>query len=362
MKKKSRRLATAAAAFGTVLMLTACGSKMASETAAYSSEVVTEAAEGMYDQGNVTYHDYASEDIVTQEAAAEEMPSEKSAGAGNSAGEIPNAESAGADSISKKLIKNVDLEAETRKFDELVSNINAEVEALGGYVESFNVSGYAGETARWGSITARVPADKLDIFSNKVGEQSNITYRNEYVQDVTLTYVDLDAHKKALIAERDRLMELLEKAETVADIIEIEGRLSEVRYQIESMESQLRTIDNQVNYSTVHVNIREVELFTPKAEESVLDEIAAGFRNNVEKVLSDMKDIGIGLIISLPFLIAWAIVILILALVVWLVLKLFRHIRRKRKQKKAQLCSQETDYIEIPPVREEEPDTEKSKE
>ena len=69
---------------------------------------------------------------------------------------------------------------------------------------------------------------------------------------MTLQYVDLESHKKALTTEQDRLIELMEQAETVEDIITIEGRLSEVRYQLESMESQLRTYDNKIDYSTVY--------------------------------------------------------------------------------------------------------------
>ena len=63
----------------------------------------------------------------------------------------------------------------------------------------------------------------------------------------------------SLNAYKSLILELLEKAGTVEDIITIEGRLSEVRYQLEAYASQLRTFDNQVDYSTVHINISEVE-------------------------------------------------------------------------------------------------------
>ena len=41
------------------------------------------------------------------------------------------------------------------------------------------------------------------------------------------------------------------------------NRLSEVRYQLESIESQLRTFDNRIDYSTVYLYIDEVEVFSP---------------------------------------------------------------------------------------------------
>jgi hypothetical protein len=74
--------------------------------------------------------------------------------------------------------------------------------------------------------------------------------------------VDLESHKKALQEEEKRLLSFMEDAESIEDLITIEDRLTNVRYQLESMESQLRTYDNQVNYSSVHMNIEEVETIT----------------------------------------------------------------------------------------------------
>mgnify|MGYP002226154573 CR=1 FL=1 len=85
---------------------------------------------------------------------------------------------------------------------------------------------------------------------------------------MTLTYVDLQSHRDALQTEQERLLQLLEQAESIEDIITIEQRLSDVRYQLESMESQLRSYDNQVDYSTVYLYIDEVEVYTPVEEET----------------------------------------------------------------------------------------------
>lgn len=357
MKKQVRVLGTAAAFFA-LLCLTACGGAK-NEYATESFAVKEEAVEMSADAGMYAAADTAAAKLEEFDAEAAEVSyaeEESAAGAAEGGGELGNMPDAAAaeTGVSKKLIKNVDLEVESRQFDELIANINEEVEMLGGYVENFNVSGYAGESARYGSMTVRVPAERLDGFVSKVGEQSNITYRNESVQDVTLTYVDLDAHKKSLTAEQERLMELLGQAETVTDLIEIEGRLSEVRYQIESMESQLRAIDNQVSYSTVYISIREVEVFTPPAELSVWDKIVNGFGNNVWEVLNSLENMGIRLIISLPFLIVWAVEILILVLIVRLLLKVLKKRRAKRRQKKQIRSSMEADYEEIPPVKSEE--------
>ncbi len=250
--------------------------------------------------------------------------------------------------VAKKLIKNVNLELETKEYDKLVFDITAQVNSLGGYIENSAFSDYSKGTSRYASIVARVPSESLDSFVNKVAEQSNVIYRNESVQDVTLQYVDLDSHKKSLLTEQKRLLELLEKAETVADIIEIESRLSEVRYQIESMESKLRTIDNQVNYSTVYININEVELLTPVAEKTIWQKISDGFGNNVYRLIRGLENLAIGFIISLPFIFVWIIVIIVLLLIVRLILKREKKARKKRQEKMAVKRAQEADYIIVP--------------
>lgn len=106
-------------------------------------------------------------------------------------------------------------------------------------------------------------------------------------------------------------MELLDTAETMEDIITLESRLSEVRYQIESMEAQLRTYDNLVDYSTVNLYINEVERYTPVPEGTTWDKIKTGFSENVYKVTNGIKNFVVEFIIALPILAVWAVIIVI---------------------------------------------------
>ena len=144
---------------------------------------------------------------------------------------------------------------------------------------------------------------------------------SESVEDVTLQYVDLSSHKKMLLTEQERLMELLENAESMEDIITIESRLSEVKYQIESMESQLRTFDNQVDYSTVHINVEEVEHYTPQPEKTTWERIKSGFSENVYRVTNGIKNFAIEFVIAIPILLVWVVVIVVSVSVIRVVLK-----------------------------------------
>ena len=340
-------------------MLAGCGSSYY-DSAAVTEEIAMENTASTADAGGGIYsksagYEMAEEEAVAAEAApaGEDMSSELGEFDGEEyvteeGKEDPVSPAADQAATAKKLIKNVNLELETKEYDKLLADITAEVNSLGGYIENSAFSDYSQGTSRYASIVARVPSESLDGFVNKVAQQSNVVYRNESVQDVTLQYVDLDAHKKSLVTEQGRLLELLEKAETVADIIEIESRLSEVRYQIESMESQLRTIDNQVSYSTVYINISEVELLTPVAEKSVWQKISDGFGNNVYRLGRDLEDVAIGFIISLPYILVWVILILVVLLILRFFLKRGKKKREKRREQMAVKRAQEEDYIIVP--------------
>ena len=234
---------------------------------------------------------------------------------------------------NRKLITTVSLEVETEEYDVLIPTLEEKIAQAGGYIESRNDynSGYYGDDGlRSSYMSIRIPSDQLDQFLETVESQSNITYRNLYVQDVTLQYVDMESHKKMLLTEQDSLMKLLETAETVEDIITIESRLSEVRYQIESLESQLRTYDNLIEYSTVSINITEVERYTPAIEKGTWEKISTGFMENLYKVRDGLKDFSIGFVISLPIIFVWLFVIAIIAIIV----RFGILSSRKKKQKK----------------------------
>lgn len=110
------------------------------------------------------------------------------------------------------------------------------------------------------------------------------------------------SHKKALETEQARLMELLSTAENMEDLLAIESKLSDIRYEIESYESQLRLLDNQIDYSTVHVEIFEVERMTDAGEKGFFEEIKERFGDNLYKVGHGFRNLIIGILVHYRFL------------------------------------------------------------
>ena len=311
---------------------------MAAGCGAASKSAATETAV----QDNCSEAAYATDDIYSTEVMPEAAAGyTEEGGTGASVVQVQD--------VQRKLIRDVNLEVETETFEELLSTVGEKTRNLGGYIEesyTYNGSNYYGKGTRNANLTIRIPAEKLDEFLLAVGEVSNVISRNESVTDVTLEYVDLESHKKVLLAEQERLLELLEKAETIEDIISLESRLSQVRYQIESMEAQLRTMDNRVNYSTVYLYINEVAKLTPVKEQTVWEKISTGFASSLYNVGEGFVNFGIGFIIFLPYLLVWVIIIVVFTLLLKLLIKCAVKKRQKKIKENKTKEKHETEQTE----------------
>ncbi|MCR5558000.1 MAG: DUF4349 domain-containing protein [Butyrivibrio sp.] len=222
---------------------------------------------------------------------------------------------------SRKLITTMNISSETEDLDSVLSEVQNKVKELGGYIESSDIyngsSYYSGsKPSRNAYLTLRIPANNLDKFVDVVEGSTNITNKSTSVEDVTLNYVDIESKKNALTSEEKRLLEILESAETVEDIITVESRLSEVRYEIESIESQLRTYDNKINYSTVYLSIDEVSKFTETQEKGPVQRMREGFVNSIAEVIAAVVEGFVWFVIHLPQIILILVAIVIVILII----------------------------------------------
>lgn len=330
MKKKILCLAVAA------LILSACGSKDVDMNSIMASD----------SYANTTVNTAPQEYAVSEEMYETEWGMNDGTFADEGSGGT-DAPSAQVQDTNRKLIKTVNLTVETQEFDKLLETVENKTAEYGGYVEqlyTYNGSVYSSyRSNKNANLTLRIPKEKLDDFLSEVGQISNITSRNESVEDVTLTYVDMESHKKVLLAEEERLLSFLEQAATIEEIITIESRLSDVRYKIESMESQLRTYDNKIDYSTVYLDINEVAVLTPPVEEETVGQrIANGFMNSVESILNGLQEGLIGFLIVSPYLIF---VVLLVLIIVGIVVGSVKLSQRQKKTKRKKAPAKENDTV-----------------
>lgn len=310
-----KRIAIALALVLALSLLTGCGK--------VSASMAKNAVAG-YD-GSYMMEDAVAETMAAsgsyQVAATYDQASARSSGADTGAPVLPE---------NRKWIVTMNLSAETDNLDSALEAVNQQIGALNGYVESQDISNSSASSSRRRSayLYVRIPADQADAFVQEVGSLTNVVSQSRNVQDITLSYTDTEGHISALEAEKDRLMELMEQAETMSDLLEIEERLTEVRYQLDNYSSTKRLYDNQIDYAAVSLYITEVQRYTPVEEMGFWSRITDGLGDSIVNLGNSLVNLVVWVIVSLPYL-------LIAGLVIWVTVAVTRRCIRKRKAKKA---------------------------
>ncbi len=268
-------------------------------------------------------------------AAAEEAvmtaPAEAPAAAEN--GKLTSASGGGSSAIpeNRQWIITIHMSAETEDLDTMTAALDEKITSLGGYVENQNIyngSAYSSRRYRSASLTIRIPADKVDQFTEQISGIANVVRQEKSMEDITLRYVDTESRVTALKTEEARLLELLAKAETMTDLLEIEARLTDVRYELENHSSRLRTYDNQVDYATIHLDISEVQEYTPVEDPTLWERISGGFTDSLEGLWESLQDLLVLLIVVSPYLVVYGGIGAVVILIV-------RRMKKTRKPRKA---------------------------
>ncbi len=222
---------------------------------------------------------------------------------------------------NQKLIRTMDVDAETDDLDALLSTLDARISELGGYVENKSIrNGSYSErrSYRTADLTIRIPVAKLDAFVEHVKGATNIVNYRENADDITLSYVATASRITALETEQQRLLELLAKAEDMTDLLLIEQRLTDVRTELEEVTSQLRLYDNLVDYGTVDLSVTQVQEYTVVEEKTLWQRMGAGLKDNWDRLCQFGEELLVLLVTSVPYLIPLGLA----GLVTWLVVKL----------------------------------------
>ena len=255
--------------------------------------------------------DYAVSEEIAMEAPTAMAPMMNAAGTSlagaGETGSVPLPE-------NRKWIVTVDMSAETEDLDALLAGLSETVTRMKGYVEDQNIyngSAFSSHRRRNANLTVRIPAGDVDAFAAEVSGIANVVSKNVSREDITLKYVATESKVTALKTEEARLLELLAQAENMSDLLEIEARLSDVRYELESYSSQLRLYDNQVDYATIFLFIDEVQEYTPVAEKTVWEQIRDGFKDSLEGVGDGFVNFLVWILANSPYLVVWGVVLVV---------------------------------------------------
>lgn len=218
------------------------------------------------------------------------------------------------ETLPKKITYHLDADLQVDDVDLALNLLSEKVNSLGGYiVESSQSHNKNNSTAH---AVYKIPTNQLEGFKNNLSAFGKVLYERTSSNDITDGYYDAQARLKNLESQEQRYLEILQKANTVEEILHIESYLSSVRMQIEQLKGQLKLWDHQVAYSTLTIDIQTTP--NPVSVDEPWQPISwaqtwQGAKNAVLKTLSStwngLNYLVVGIAYALPYILIGGVLI-----------------------------------------------------
>jgi len=227
------------------------------------------------------------------------------------------------------VIYNAHLELEVEDIEQATEEIRSRVEELGGYVSSLAVYQLR-EDRKAGQMTLRVPENQFSNAISFLKESSRVKNERLDTDDVTRRYIDLEARIANLQAQEERIRELLERTETIEEVLEVEKELGRLRGDLEAMEADFKHLSERVSYATIDLTLEEKDPRTQAAGSEIGgsgEKIMNLLTLNTNRVLQGATNLVIFTVGSLPIIIP----LVILGLLAWRGYRVL--VRRRNKER-----------------------------
>ena len=207
--------------------------------------------------------------------------------------------------IAQKVIFTGTISLETLDFEKSRKEIFDYIDSIGGFVQNSSIHGgginYKG--LKSGEFVFRIPKQKYNGVFTDMGKFGTVVSQQSSGEDITERYFDNEARVKSLTIQEERLLDLLKKATKMEDIISLEKELQRVRYDIENLTGTLKKWDGLVEYSTITLELREVEQIKapePQKKNGLLSRMSYGFKSSADGMLELAQGLLVFLVASIP--------------------------------------------------------------
>lgn len=233
---------------------------------------------------------------------------------------------------NKKFIRHVRVDVEIENSETLQDTVNYMVDlasTYNGYVSYSSAEMNSGYD--YGRVILNIPKDKVDELLLSVQDEDSfeVTGIEDSYDDVTEQYTDVESRLHMKEVARDKYMAMLEDAESMEDIINIQRELNMVLEDLEAQQAQMNRLDNKIEFTEITINVDSKYNVTRRG---ILEEIGDGIINIVENIYEPF-------LTGIAILICGAILIVLSSPIVYLSIRLVvfsihTKIPFKRKKKK----------------------------
>lgn len=309
-----------------VALMTGCGAADSFDT--YSAITSSSSAVGAYDYGtdsatSSSYSTGIAQSSTTATADYDETAEVEVEDYEEGSNSTQNLDSMTL--LEEKLVYYCDLEIETLDYDATMTSIKDTIKKYNGIIQSENESDssynwyYEDYQKTSGTmsnyIQVRIPSADYENFVSELDGVGKITSKSTSVDNISQKYYDTTTKIEALEIQEQNLLEMLEKCETIEDMITVEERLSDVQYELNSLQTSKRYMDTDVAYSYVNISVLEVMEYhysqTPAKKNTFADRLSNTLKSSAEGFLSFLEGLLFLIIRLFPYLIILAVICLI---------------------------------------------------
>ncbi|MED3782613.1 DUF4349 domain-containing protein [Heyndrickxia sporothermodurans] len=219
---------------------------------------------------------------------------------------------------SRMVIYNASLDMEVKKIAHVQDQINKIVVEMGGYTIQQNMNQNS-EERQESSLTVRIPQDHFQAFLDKV-KKLGVRTENQHIsgQDVTEEYVDLKARLKSKQVAEKRLIHFMNEAKDTKTLLEISNELAKVQEEIESIQGQMKYLENQTSLSTVTITLFENKVVVPGLEKDQLntwEKTKKQFMNSINFIVSFISGLFVFIVGYLPVIVILGLIGVVITLI-----------------------------------------------
>ena len=230
-----------------------------------------------------------------------------------------------AEAMDRKIIRDADLTLEVEAPAEAQRKITSIAESLGGFVvTSESKQRQIGDAKQEleVNLVVRVPATQFGAALDQIRNTGSRVIQEKITgQDVTEEFIDLEARIKTQKALESQFLEIMKQAYKVADALEVQRQIADVRTEIEKLEGRKRFLENRASLSTITVNLQSPTAIAVNT---------SGFGRNIREAVIDSIDVASAIVLFLiRFVIVMIPIFILLILPGWLLMRYF--LRRARK-------------------------------
>ncbi|MGI8732077.1 MAG: DUF4349 domain-containing protein [Pyrinomonadaceae bacterium] len=216
-----------------------------------------------------------------------------------------------AEAMNRKILRNAELTLEVSDPGAAQRKITSIAESLGGFVVTSESkqrqSGESGQQELEVNVVVRIPAPQFGSALDQIrAEGGRVIQEKATGQDVTEEFIDLEARIKTQKALELQFLEIMKQARKVADALEVQRQIAEVRTEIEKLEGRKRFLENRASLSTITINLQ-----TPSA----IVVSTSGFGRNIRDAVADSVSVAAGIVLFLIRFVVVMVPILVLIII-----------------------------------------------